>query len=193
MNPWMSHDEVRCYIDIIINRDNVKPCDVLEWGVGGSTARFSRVLEAVGCPRSWLAIDHDAVWIARARAASPEWVEFLCVPTGGDRRRPELWADYVAPPALAGRRFDLILVDGRMRRRCLEHAATLLRDQQSLVVLHDAARRYYHSAFRRFARGRFLAKQVWVGQLRDDTEPAGDGHRPAPAEEQERPMPARSR
>ena len=173
MKPLMTSAEIIYYIDIIINRDNIKPCDVLEWGAGGSTARFSRVLDAVGCPRSWLAIDHDPDWIARARAASPGWVEFLFVPTGGDRRRPELWADYVSPPALAGRLFDLILVDGRMCRRCLERAATLLRDERSLVVLHDAGRRHYHPALDRFARGRFLGERVWVGQRRDDSEPRG--------------------
>jgi hypothetical protein len=164
MKPWMHDDETLHYESHIAARRSERRCDVLEWGVGGSTAYFSRALERVGCPCSWLAIDHDPTWVARARAASPAWVDFLCVDTGGDRRRPELWAGYIDPPALADRRFDLIMIDGRMRRRCLERAATLLRDDDAVVILHDAGRPYYHSAFDRFAQGQFLGTQVWVGR-----------------------------
>jgi hypothetical protein len=177
----MSDEEVKIYENILLQQsDPSRPCDVLEWGAGGSTAHFSQVLETLGGLRTWLTIDHDPVWIDRARAASPAWVEFLCVPTGGDRTRPQLWADYVAPPALNGRVYDLILIDGRMRRRCLERAALLLRDSLSRVVLHDAWRPYYHPAFARFPRGRFLTRQVWVGQLADSApgrpDSGGPGH-----------------
>jgi hypothetical protein len=172
MKPWMLDEEILIYQSIIALRDPEKRCDVLEWGAGGSTAHFPRVLESVGCPRSWLTIDHDEIWVEKARAASPTWVEFLHVPTGGDRRQPEMWADYIDPPALADRLFDLILVDGRMRRRCLERAATLLRDDDALVILHDADRPYYHPAFARFAAGRFLGSRVWVGHRRIDVERA---------------------
>lgn len=167
MKPWMQNEEIALYEAIILARHPARVCDVLEWGAGGSTAHFSRVLESIGCPRSWLTLEHDETWFERARAVSPSWVQFRLVPTGGDRKQPELWSSYFDPPELRGRHFDLILVDGRMRRRCLENAATLLRDGNSLVILHDAERSHYHSAFNRFAEGRFLGKRVWVGHRLD--------------------------
>lgn len=70
--------------------------------------------------------------------------------------------DYVRLPALLGRRFDLILIDGRKRRRCLLEAAQLL-DDRGIAVLHDAWRPYYECALSAYAEGVHLGDELWVG------------------------------
>jgi hypothetical protein len=60
--------------------------------------------------------------------------------------------------------YDAIIVDGRMRRRCLLQARGLLRSDTSTVILHDADRAYYHPAL---AGGKFGPRRVWVGTRAD--------------------------
>lgn len=70
--------------------------------------------------------------------------------------------DYVRLPSLLERRFDLVLVDGRKRRRCLLEAAQLL-SEQGVTVLHDAWRTYYECAFPAYASGTHIGDELWVG------------------------------
>jgi hypothetical protein len=82
-----------------------------------------------------------------------------------DDRRADL-DDYVALPASLHRRFDIVVVDGRKRRRCLLEASSLLTDS-GIVVLHDAWRSYYQCAFEDYAFARRIGDELWVGAQRD--------------------------
>jgi hypothetical protein len=76
--------------------------------------------------------------------------------------------DYVELPLRLGNSFDVVLIDGRKRRRCLLAAASLL-SQQGIVVLHDGWRRHYQCAFSAYAHGTMLGDELWVGaQLEPD-------------------------
>lgn len=70
--------------------------------------------------------------------------------------------DYVRLPSLLGRRFDVVLVDGRKRRRCLLEGAGLL-SESGVTVLHDAWRSYYECAFAAYASGTHIGDELWVG------------------------------
>ena len=60
------------------------------------------------------------------------------------------------------RGFDVILVDGRKRRRCLLNAKELVGDD-GIVVLHDAQREYYHCAFDAYEFSQPCADILWLG------------------------------
>jgi hypothetical protein len=70
--------------------------------------------------------------------------------------------DYVRMPSLLGRTFDLVLVDGRKRRRCLLEAAQML-SGQGITVLHDAWRTHYECAFPAYASATYIGDELWVG------------------------------
>jgi CTP:molybdopterin cytidylyltransferase MocA len=72
--------------------------------------------------------------------------------------------DYVALPAKTGRRFNLILVDGRKRRRCLLEAIELLAPD-GVVLLHDAWRPYYRCAFGSYPHHKRFGDILWAGAL----------------------------
>lgn len=74
--------------------------------------------------------------------------------------------DYVAVPASLGRRFDLVLVDGRKRRRCLLEAARLLQPD-GVAVLHDGWRPHYQCAFAAYRHHRRVGDELWVGAQRE--------------------------
>lgn len=77
-----------------------------------------------------------------------------------DRRR-DLSA-YVQAPKQVDRRFDVVLVDGRMRRRCLLEATGLL-ENGGIVLLHDAHREYYQCALAEFPHQQFIGDAFWIG------------------------------
>jgi hypothetical protein len=70
--------------------------------------------------------------------------------------------EYVNFPGQQNRRYDIILVDGRKRRRCLLEAAKLLKND-GVVLLHDAWRPYYNCAFDHFQSGRRIGDILWIG------------------------------
>ncbi len=69
---------------------------------------------------------------------------------------------YVDYPMSTGRQFDVIIVDGRKRRRCLLAALDLMAEG-GIVLLHDAYRDYYHCATDAYAVARFFGDALWIG------------------------------
>ncbi|MGH8906709.1 MAG: hypothetical protein ACRD0K_09375 [Egibacteraceae bacterium] len=69
---------------------------------------------------------------------------------------------YVDYPASTGHGFDVIIVDGRKRRRCLLAALALMRPD-TIVLLHDAGRRQYQCALERYPASAFLGDDLWAG------------------------------
>lgn len=70
--------------------------------------------------------------------------------------------EYVSLPGRTGLRFDVVLVDGRKRRRCLIEASRLLAPG-GIALLHDAWRPYYRCAFDAFARHKRFGDILWAG------------------------------
>jgi hypothetical protein len=84
-------------------------------------------------------------------------------PTRYEDRAKDL-DDYVSFPSQCDLRFDLVLVDGRKRRRCVLAAASLL-DASGVVLLHDAQRPYYHCALSTFPSSRRIGDELWIGAV----------------------------
>ncbi len=70
--------------------------------------------------------------------------------------------DYVNLPTKLKKKYDLILVDGRKRRRCVLQSKDLL-SKNGIVFLHDAWRPYYHCAFEEFKSSSFVGDISWIG------------------------------
>lgn len=70
--------------------------------------------------------------------------------------------DYVAYPASTGGDFDVVIVDGRKRRRCLLAMVDLM-GPDTVVLLHDAWHSYYHCALERYPVSKFFGDELWVG------------------------------
>jgi len=75
---------------------------------------------------------------------------------------------YVDYPGSAGTEFDVVLVDGRKRRRCLLTALDLA-GEHTAVLLHDSSRAYYHPAMREYPASRFIGDELWIGAASETT------------------------
>ena len=68
--------------------------------------------------------------------------------------------DYVRYPTRTAQSPDVVIVDGRKRRRCLL-AATAFTD--ALVLLHDAWHDHYHCALDAYPAALFFGDELWAG------------------------------
>lgn len=173
-----------------------KRLSVFEWGTGMSTIYYSRYLVSIDSDFEWHSIDNFREWKEKvARLVNhyglndrvhlylSEFPAFWELPgwPWKDRKIPQgicgpNVAEYVEyPRRIAGSKgFDVIIIDGRFRRRCLIVASEVL-TPSGLVLLHDAQKNHYHSSLENYKFGRFLdsgnflgskAKiRTWIGSL----------------------------
>ena len=73
---------------------------------------------------------------------------------------------YVELPRGMGVGFDLVIIDGRKRRRCLGVAAEVL-VADGHVLLHDAWRGHYQPGMAAYSSGRRFGDEWWVGARRE--------------------------
>ena len=113
--------------------DKVKPKKVLEFGSGGSTKIFS---------------DYESVETVDSVENCPIWADKV-------RGLPKVQvilqeSDHLYPFAI-GRfdKYDLIMVDGLQRPRCLEQSKDMLTDI-GYIILHDAEREEYQESINSF-------------------------------------------
>ena len=117
-----------------------EPGTVLEWGAGGSTVywplRFSDA--------SWTAVENDMGWVKKVSETAPDNVTLLY------RTAPDYWE----LPDVAGP-FDMVLVDGRHRVKCVKRSKGLLASG-GFVLLHDAVRPRYKPAWDVYPNSKWL-------------------------------------
>lgn len=169
MKPQMSPEEILRVEQALLHHGS--HVDVLEWGVGGSTVYFTQLLRKQGISYTWTGIEYNREWYARIieLLKNDPHVHLVLFDVGNtaNKQRDVPMDEYVAYPATLGKKFDVIVVDGRKRRRCLLEAAKLLKPG-GVVLLHDARRSHYHCAFRVYPDSRMLLwSGLWQGKLED--------------------------
>lgn len=147
--------------------DTGRRLQILEWGAGGSTLTFPRFLQKLGADFRWTAIEHNPKWHGRLRAKAAEFGKLVRIHLIPLEPQPDAYANLTrfSPDA----RFDIVIVDGRFRRRCLLRALDLL-EPGGLVVLHDAERRWYHCSTEIYPHSKLIPKdkktrRLWLGCL----------------------------
>ena len=158
---------------------------MFEWGSGASTIYYAQYLKANERKFEWHAVDNSRRWYQKvhgkiASAHMSHQVEIHCsefpafweLPgyTPEDPIPPKSYGDngnvstYVGLPEELGGGFDVMIVDGRFRRRCLEVAAGTVAPK-GIVILHDAERTHYHSALSLYPHIQFLQTGVLPGTV----------------------------
>lgn len=134
--PWLPFE----VIDLLGARvgDGTK---VFEYGGGGSTAWFA---DHVGATGRVVTVEHDPKWsrLLADKLAGEANVELLTPSAAND------FAAYVAAiDSYPDNFFDVVVVDGRERVRCFEHAVPKVK-RGGLLILDDVDRRRYERAQR---------------------------------------------
>lgn len=143
---WISLEYDRAFFDTQVVPHLLKRPDSTvrfiddDTALHGSKGDGSALIEAVCWNRT------------RLRPALPEHVQ---------DRTVDLSA-YVTHPYTTGEEYDIVLVDGRMRRRCLLAAAEHL-GPRTVVLLHDAWHTHYHCALHGYPAATFFGDELWAG------------------------------
>lgn len=195
--PAMTRVERSVYEKLLLAMPFEERLDVFEYGSGFSTLYFARFLEAKRVPFHIHSVDNHAGWHARVgelvRRAGlddrvtlhlhefpPAWDK-----PGWDWSKPPACGEfapstdaehaYIDLPAAVGVSFDLIVVDARFRRRCLEKAPGCLAPR-GVVLLHDAQKAHYQGSLDSWTHSRFVRSggyypfdpggwRMWLGSM----------------------------
>lgn len=113
---------------------------IFEWGPGASTLFLHELF-----PKAEIyGVEHDAAWMKRCERLMQIIPQVHITHERIDS--PQRNGCYVTAPLYLGGEFDLMFVDGRLRRDCLGVAQFCL-SKGGVAVLHDANRAAYHPAF----------------------------------------------
>ncbi len=168
MEPLMNKSEIhiieRTLEELVAGKDKLR---VLEWGSGGSTLHFTRFMQNHNIDYEWVSLEYNKNWYKKVKdaVAHDSNIEIVLFDVGNDRlkQRDIPMDEYVVYPRTLGKKFDMVLVDGRKRRRCVLEAKHILAPG-GVVFLHDAQRPYYHPAFSEFPDRRFASLFLWRGK-----------------------------
>lgn len=158
--PNMTGKEVNI-VKYILSQLKNKEITVFEWGMGSSTIYFTNYLRSIGKNFRWFAIDNNREWFDKISDKVKNYNlqginlylrEFVVFweKTGGNfciRGKNEL--DYINFPKTLPDKFDVLLIDGRFRRLCLEVAKEVVMDD-GIIILHDAHRPHYQRGLSEF-------------------------------------------
>lgn len=125
--PWVTYS----FIDFIKDRIN-KEQHIFEYGSGNSTIFYA---ERAGTVTS---VEHDKGWFDSIRNSSPANAELIFCELETD-------GEYAKKAASLGRKFDIIIVDGRDRVNCCKYGVDAL-SPSGVIVLDDSEREAYNSA-----------------------------------------------
>lgn len=133
MRPWMEKEEIELFKSNL-NKDDV----VLEWGAGGSTLNFSKLV------KSYISVEHNVEWhykiALEVQMRQLMNVKICYMPNNLPKTKPvkrEQFKDYVEiVHHLNIPHFDKVLIDGRARLWCGIEVLDYI-DEDSLVFVHD--------------------------------------------------------
>ncbi|MET0570851.1 MAG: FkbM family methyltransferase [Pedobacter agri] len=125
--PWVTYS----FIDFIKERIN-NTQHIFEYGSGNSTIFYA---EKAGSVTS---VEHDKNWFDKVKGSSPANAEMIYCELQRD-------GEYSKKAALIGKKFDIIIVDGRDRVRCCKYSLEAL-SKNGVIVLDDSEREVYDPA-----------------------------------------------
>jgi predicted O-methyltransferase YrrM len=169
IKPWMEYKEIEIVEEILCN---LQPERSLEWGAGYSTLYFPKCLKRNA---RWISVEHYRDWATKIEHMNqnPDVKIILVEPNHFPWTDPDKdgassdLEDYLEFPTQFGN-FDFILIDGRARNAALIKAYELIKND-GVVVLHDANRRRYHTAFEKYKHQALFVDHrknrggLWVG------------------------------
>ena len=125
--PWMNYPVIR-FLETRLNQTH----HVFEFGSGYSTKFYASLAGSV------TSVEYDQAWAERVQADLPSNADLIQQPTDTD-------GDYCRTIDRTGRRFDLVVVDGRDRVHCVSRSIGCL-NETGVILLDDSCRPQYQPA-----------------------------------------------
>ena len=121
--------------------------DVFEFGLGNSTLFYSKYVNSV------TSVEHDLDWVNKIREKLPQNAELI-------HKGLDYNGEYSKSAINSGRKFDIIIVDGRDRVNCVINSLDALK-QGGVMILDDAFRPNYSPAIDFMEKSGFKIIDFW--------------------------------
>lgn len=195
--PAQTTKEIGIYKFVLNNIDQIegnKKLSIFEWGSGFSTVYYANFLRHKKMRFEWHSVDNDRAWHEKVKSLikkkhlesyvriylyefdpfwkKPEWrSNLLTCSILGPESESEI--SYINFPRQLHCKFDIAIIDGRFRRRCMQTAKEVLLPE-GIAILHDAQKKHYHIGLNNFKYGSFyhgarwyplqeIPNKIWVG------------------------------
>jgi hypothetical protein len=141
--PWVTYP----FIDFIAGRLK-KNMDIFEFGSGNSTLYYAYKVGSI------TTVEHDKEWYQK--------MESIGFPANVHGIYQELKNDgkYSNTASLDGKKYDIIIVDGRDRVNCVKNALVALKNH-GIIILDDSEREEYKSVFSFMEMNEFKKIDFW--------------------------------
>ena len=194
--PAQTAKEIQIFKIILDHFNNDKKIKIFEWGSGFSATYYANYLRQKKVDFEWHTIDNNKTWHKKIKALvkkknlesyiwlylkefKPFWEKphWSPIPPACDGFSPksENEKSYIRFPSILKDKFDLVIIDARFRRHCIQTAKEVLLPE-GIIILHDAQKTHYHVGLHVFRYKRFidtgswypfqkLPNKVWIGSL----------------------------
>ncbi len=192
--PAQTRKDIQLFKTVFDNFALGKKIRIFEWGSGFSTTYYANYLLRKGIEFEWHSIDNNRIWHEEVKSKVKEKgfqqyiqlyiKEFLpfwekpgwgSIPPACGVFSPstESEKDYVNFPRELNSKFDIVIIDARFRRHCIQTAKTVLLPE-GIIIMHDAEKVHYHVGLETFQYSRFfhggswfpfqeIPNKVWIG------------------------------
>lgn len=194
--PAQTGREMQIFKAVFDNFSPNKKIKIFEWGSGFSTIYYASYLRKKSIEFEWYSVDNNKAWHEKVKSKveniglqqqvqlylkefpsfweKPGWgpIPPVC---GAFAPSTENERDYINLPRELNIKFDIVIVDARFRRHCIQTAKTVLLPE-GIVVMHDAEKAHYHVGLEAFQYSRFfhggswfpfqeISNKVWIGSV----------------------------
>ncbi len=133
------------YMPVVLDRFLINPpSSILEWGPGRSSLFFAELFPDARIT----GVEHDPRWFEHCKSIATTFPN-VSMELRRLKLAPAQSEAYVSFPLYDNRKYDLIFIDGRLRADCMAIAGLVLAEG-GVVLVHDAHRENYQSAYRLF-------------------------------------------
>lgn len=122
--PWMNYPVIKFLRDRLKNDFHL-----FEFGSGYSTSFYA------GLVRTVTSIEYDESWLAVVKKSKPENVELIY-------KKNDIDGEYCRAIKSTGRKYDVVVVDGRDRVNCIKQSIEALSDR-GVILFDDSQRERY--------------------------------------------------
>lgn len=179
--PAQTSKEIRIFKTLFDDFISNSKINIFEWGSGFSTIYYAEYLRQKGADFEWHSIDNSKAWNEKVKSKvkkknlqtyvnlhlkkfHPFWKKpnWGSIPPKCGKFAPKLEneKDYISFPSFINCKFDIVIIDARFRRHCIQTAKEVL-SPEGIVILHDAQRTHYHKGLDVFQYSRFLHSGSW--------------------------------
>jgi len=179
--PAQTKKEIRILKTVFDHFAGKKKIKIFEWGSGFSSIYYAQYLKKKNAEFEWHSIDNNKVWhekivfqvkkkqlMQHVRLYCKEFIPFWEKPDWGlvppkcgfFGPKSENEKNYIMFPKLLNEKFDILIIDARFRRLCLQAAKEVLLPE-GVVILHDAQKSHYHPGLEDFRYSKFFITGAW--------------------------------